>query len=316
MNDMYKKSNAGKLISLLLFFALILTGCTREGTFDKAAQLYHEGNYKEAKKHFEQAIEEEPDDVDLRVGYGFCLAMLGKSREAVDVLYPIYDCKLLEGLSNESDVNFLYDIGDALADLYMETGNPVNAGYISDELISLARNTDEKEKYMLKSAKIYVELYKDNFQYEDAYRRALSEIIDLSIYAGDEYVALVNSYRTGGDYKGMLAAADNMIIYMRGRSAHIDNFPSAISTILDAAEVAGYADVGRTPEEYYSAAQEFISLAGDKGLTYEQKLRYRIVIAERMHQNDVAIRLLGVYLNHRPDDQKAIKEKAFLENRF
>ncbi len=316
VKTMYKKSTAGKLISLLLFFALILTGCTREGTFDQAARLYRDGDYKEAEKQFEQAIEEDPDNVDLRVGYGFDLAMLGKAEDAADVLYPLFESKLYDGINNEADIDFLFDLGDALVDILKDSKDPVRAGYVSDELVNLSRTTEEKEKYRLKSAEIYADIYKDNPEFEGAYRNALSTVIDLSVYAGDEYVALVNSYRTGGDYKGMLAAADNMIIYMRGRSSHIDNFPSAISTILDAAEAAGYGDFGRKPEEYYDAAQEFIGLAGDKGLTFEQKLRYRIVIAERMRQTDVAIRLLGVYLNHKPDDLKAIKEKAFLENRF
>lgn len=313
---MYKKSNVGKIISLLLFFALFLSGCTANGTFGKAAELYEAGDYKAAEEQFELAIEQDPDNEELRVGHGFNLAMLGRSAEAIDELFPIYDSRELSGVSSDKDIEFVYDVGDVLIDLYMEEGNSVNAAYISDRLIDYARSTDEKEKYELKSARAYAELYKDNILYEDAYRKALSVIIDLSVYAGEEYEELVNSYRTGGDYKGMLAAADNMIIYMRGRSAHIDNFPSAIGVILDAAEAAGYVEWDKTPQDYYAAAQEFITLAGDKGLTYEQKLRYKIVIAERMRQKDVAIRLLGVYLNHCEDDRKAIKEKLFLENRF
>ncbi|MCR5830076.1 MAG: hypothetical protein K6F93_07015 [Lachnospiraceae bacterium] len=304
-----------KIISQVLFFALFLTGCT-SGSFESAAELYAKGEYELAMEAFEKAADENPDDVDVKIGQGFNLAMLGKTREAIDVLYPIYEGSVLDGPQNEKDVDRIYDLGSILIDLYIEEGSPVNAGYVSDQLIFLARNTDEKEKYQLKSAEIYVELYKDNLKYEAAYRKALTDIINLSIYAGDEYVALVNSYRAGGDYKGMLAAADNMIIYMRGRSAHIDNFPAVIGAILDAAEVSGYDEYEKKPQDYYAAAQEFITLAGDKGLTYEQKLRYRIVIAERMHQNDVAIRLLGVYLNHCKDDEKAIKEKAFLEDRF
>ncbi|MBO4498237.1 MAG: tetratricopeptide repeat protein [Lachnospiraceae bacterium] len=313
---MNKKSKAVGIMMLLLFFSLFLTGCVTEGSFDKAAKLYESGDYKAAEEQFELAIEKDPDNVDLRVGHGFNLAMLGRSREAIDELNPIYESKFLDGFVSESDIDFVCDLGDVLVDLYMEEGEPVNAALISDELIYLAHTADEKEKYRLKSAKVYVNLYKDNIEFEDVYRRALSDIIDLSVYAGNEYVALVNSYRSSGDYKGMLAAADNMIIYMRGRSAHIDNFPSAIGVILDTAEAATYAGSDRTPEDYYDAAQEFITLAGDKGLTYEQKLRYKIVIAERMRQTDVAIRLLGVYLNHCKDDRKAIKEKAFLENRF
>jgi len=292
-----------------------LTGCT-SGVFEDASELFKKGEYGEAQKLFEQATTENPDDENVIIGMGYNLAMLGKSREAIDVIYPIYESKVLAGPQNDKDIDQIYDLGELLLDLYSKEGSLVNAGFVSDQLIYLARDTYEKEKYMLKSAEIYVELYKDNLKYEGAYRKALSDIISLSVYAGDEYVELVNSYRAGGDYKGMLAAADNMIIYMRGRSAHIDDFPAVIGAILDAAEVAGYDEYEKTPQDYYAAAQEFITLAGDKGLTYEQKLRYRIVIAERMHQIDVAIRLLGVYLNHRKDDAKAVKEKEFLESRF
>ncbi|MCR5432188.1 MAG: hypothetical protein K6E95_06495 [Lachnospiraceae bacterium] len=313
---MYKKSNAVKLISLLLFFALVLTGCNKSSLFDKAAALYEKGEYLSADIEFEDAIREDPDNVDLRVGYGFNLAMLGKKAEAADVLDPIFESSILEEGSGDLDVRSLFDIGDALADIYLDIGKPSDAENIYDRLFFFAQSAEEKDKYKLKSAEIRAELYKDSSQQEQVYRTALTEIIDLSVYAGDEYVALVDSYRTSGDYEGMLAAADNMIIYMRGRSAHIDNYPSAISTILDAAEAAGFTEHDKTSDDYYDAAKEFITRAGDKGLTYEQKLRYRIVIAERMHQTDVAIRLLGVYLNHRPDDVKAVKEREFLLNRF
>ncbi len=304
------------LLLILVFLVISLSGCTGTDAFDEAAGLYEDGNYEEAEPLFLQALEEYPDNVNVHIGHGYNLALLGKASEAINELGPIFDSTILAGISSDNDVTLVFDLGTILIDLYSETGSPVNAGYVADQLVYLARSADEKENYRLKSAEIYADLYKDKVGYEDAYRKALSDIIDLSVYAGDEYVALVDSYRTGGDYRGMLAAADNMIIYMRGRSAHIDNFPAAICTILDAAEVASYAESNKTPEDYYEAAQEFITLAGDKGLTYEQKLRYRVVIAERMRQNDVAIRLLGVYLNHVKDDKKAIKEKQFLEDRF
>ena len=314
-----KITGAGVPIGLLLMLALFvisLSGCTGTDVFDEAARLYDSGNYGEAEPLFLQAIEKYPDNVNVHIGHGYNLAVLGKTREAIDELGPIFDSTILSGISSDNDVEIVFNLGNILIDLYSESGSPVNAGYVADQLVYLSRSADEKEDYRLRSAKIHAELYKDNANYEEPYRKALSDIIDLSVYAGNEYVALVNSYRTSGDYRGMLAAADNMIIYMRGRSAHIDNFPAAICAILDAAEVASYAETDKTPEDYYEAAQEFITLAGDKGLTYEQKLRYRVVIAERMRQTDVAIRLLGVYLNHVKDDKTAIKEKQFLEDRF
>ena len=314
---MYRKSNAGRIISLLLFFAFILSGCASNGSFEKAAGLFEDGRYEEAREQFEAAVAQNPDDITIRIGLGFDLAMLGKNEEAISELFPVYDAKMLEGFSrNEKDVQFIFDLGEALIDLYTEEGDAQKVAYISDQLMFNARSTEEKEKYRLLSARAYADIYRDDIENVDAYRKAITTVIDLSVYAGEEYASLVNSYRTEGDYKSMLAATDNMIIYMRGRSAHIDNFPSAIGIILDAAQAASYAETGRSPGDYYAAAQEFITLAGDKGLTYEQKLRYKIVIAERMHENDVAIRLLGVYLNHCPGDEKALKEKAFLENRF
>ncbi|MCR4721651.1 MAG: hypothetical protein K5655_07990 [Lachnospiraceae bacterium] len=315
---MYRKSNASIITALLLFFALFLSGCAAsEGSFEKAAQLYEEGKYREAEDYFEIAVEENPDDELIHIGHGFNLAMLGRADLAIKDLAPIYESRILNGLKTEKDIEFMFELGDALIDLYTDTGEGEKAAYVADQLAFFARSDKEKKEYQLKSAGVGVDIYKDDPDHISEYRISLMNVIDLSVYAGNEYVELVNTYRTGGEYREMLLTTDNMIIYMRGRSAHIDNFPAAICSILDAAEAASYVeDYQKTPQDYYDAAQEFITLAGDKGLTYEQKLRYRIVIAERMHQKDVAIRLLGVYLNHCKDDKKAIKEKLFLENRF
>lgn len=311
-----KKSSKILLILLLLSFCTFLTGCFASDDYETACRLYADGDYEEAEVFFGLAREDSPDDNDIRIGHGYNLAMLGEDEDAINELYPVF-LELIKGNNVKvSDIPTVMNIGDVLVDLYMSLDSYVNAQAIAQILYNLSDTSEKKEYYELTIAKTNVDIYRGNDKYVDSYREALKKYIDLSDYAGEEYLELVESYKSTGLFSQMLVATDDLIIYMRGRSSYITDYPAVISTILDAASTVSYTEHEYTAEHYYETAEEFITLAGESGLTDEQALRYKILIAERQGKIDVAINLLGVYLTHMPDDESAQKEREFLEFGF
>lgn len=310
-----KKSSRVILIYLLLSFCVCLSGCATKDYYDTACDLYGGGRYEEAEEYFLLALEDS-DDIDIRLGHGYNLAMLEREEDAITELYPVFSDLTAGDNVKVSDIPMLFDVGDILIDLYMSVGSYINAQAISKVLYNLSDTAEKKEIYELTIAQTDVDIYKGNDKYIDSYRAALKKLVDLSDYAGEAYLELVESYKSTGQFSDMLTTTDDMIIYMRGRSSYITDYPTVISVILDAASTSSFTEHTYGADHYYETAEEFIVLAGESGLTDDQALRYKILIAERQNKPDVAIRLLGVYLNHWPDDESAQKERDFLEFGF
>jgi len=310
-----KSGNSLKILMLLLFLC-VLGGCSSDTDYEKACDLYEERQFDSAEAYFEAASAQFPEDIDIAIGHGYNLVVLNRNREATDLLAPIFDSLVASDDRSPEAMDNICNLGELLADSYSKLGDHEKESLAYQILEDVSNNAEDIEKYRLENARARAALYKGNKSYREEYRAALEEILGLTAFDGESYVELVESYKGTGENETMLTIADEMIIYMRSRSSYIEDFPSVISAILDAAETARYTEYEHDPEFYYGAAEEFITLAGASGITYPQKLRYKIVIAERKHELDVAGRLLGVYINKCPEDAKAVKEKAFIEARF
>ena len=117
--------------------------------------------------------------------------------------------------------------------------------------------------------------------------------------------------------RDVLTLIDEMVIYISGHSAYIDNYGTILPMILKAAEYADRVEDWEHDNKYYfDLADQYISAAQDKNVSDNEVLRYQIIIAEKKGKMELAYKLLGVYLEHCPEDRMAYKEQKYLENRI
>ena len=145
----------------------------------------------------------------------------------------------------------------------------------------------------------------------DLLENELRTIISLKPYAGDEYLELYSMYINGGERGKRLALADEILAYMKGHASYVSDYRQVIAVAFDAANMAV-----EKSEDYFVIAEEWIAMAENAGFSEEDILKYKVIIAERRGKMELAYKLLGVYLNHCPDDRYAQKELDYLENRL
>ena len=119
-----------------------------------------------------------------------------------------------------------------------------------------------------------------------------------------------------GEKEGRLQLADEIIGYMTGHSSYVSDYRQVLTVVFDAADVASYTERTRSSEDYFTIAEDFIARANESQITENEALKYTVIIAERRGKMEVAYNLLGVYLNHCPDDEYALKEMDYLGNRL
>lgn len=183
-----------------------------------------------------------------------------------------------------------------------------------DELIpvisdSIAAGNDSIKSYRMRANLYYL---KEDWGKWEADERT---IISMKDYAFDEYCAIYEVCLKHRDATSTLAAIDEIMTYMKGHSSYIDNYDKLIALALKGAELAEYNEYYNSPEYYFEQAEKYIDTAEQKNMSDSQVLKYAVIIAEKRGKLELAYKLLGVYLEHCPDDRMAIKERSYLKNR-
>ena len=188
--------------------------------------------------------------------------------------------------------------------------------YTPDQLIKLVSDAIESGNESIKLYKMRANLYylKEEWDLLEADER---KIIDMKDCAIDEYRAIYGMRLKEKSPRDVLTLIDEMVIYISGHSAYIDNYGTILPMILKAAEYADRVEDWEHDNKYYfDLADQYISAAQDKNVSDNEVLRYQIIIAEKKGKMELAYKLLGVYLEHCPEDRMAYKEQKYLENRI
>ena len=296
---------------IFLFLSVLCLSATscRNGQdpYSAALELYGNNDHAGAEPFFITALEGGDTRLQVRVGHAVNLMCLKEYGDAVS--------EFLEAEKLAGDNDTLAAIKKEMLSAYFAEGNYAGAARVSEELSRIVQDQEEALKYLLQAGQIRADLYLARGDTEQ-YRSELKKIIELKDFAQDEYVKLYRLAAEEPDYTARLKIADEMIFYIMGRTAYVEDYMPFLSVLFDASSVAGYAGYDHDAEYYYSMIGEFMEKAEDAGTPEEELLRLRIVLAEHQGKNELAYKLLGVYLNHCPDDALAVKEKDYLENRI
>lgn len=292
------------MIMLLLVFCALLTGCAGSGksSAQVAAQLFREARYAEAEEQFLMALESGDASDSVRLGHAYNLVAMGKIQNALDEFLTVQDSFEDEALT--------LSIRRTMLDLYLDMDNRPGAARVCTELARLISNREQADEYTLEAAQIKADMYREEGN-GDLLENELRTIISLKPYAGDEYLELYSMYINGGERGKRLALADEILAYMKGHASYVSDYRQVIAVAFDAANMAV-----EKSEDYFVIAEEWIAMAENAGFSEEDILKYKVIIAERRGKMELAYKLLGVYLNHCPDDRYAQKELDYLENRL
>ena len=187
--------------------------------------------------------------------------------------------------------------------------------YSTDELLKIVSEAIDAGNETIKLYRMRANLYwiKEEWDLWEADER---KIIELKDYAMDEYRAIYGMRLTESSPKEVLALIDEIVKYLNGHVAYIDNYGEILPMILKAAEYSDRVEWEHDGKYYFDLAEQYISAAQDKNVSDNEVLRYQIIIAEKKGKMELAYKLLGVYLEHVPDDRMAYKEQKYLENRI
>ena len=344
------------LCLVLILGLFVLTACAPEEVsyLNDAADYYNAGKYDEAEKSFLKAIRNNEKSVTVFSGYAFnqlkagdiegAEALLGimvnqdntygnyfdkepETGEAVRrALLDIY----LSRNDYESAVAILRQLGDkavtkekeakyktsaALLAWQINNENAAALPYSTDELIKLVSEAIESGNETIKLYKMRANLYylKEEWDLWEADERKIIELKDCAI---EEYRAIYGMRLKEKLPRDVLTLIDEMVIYINGHSAYIEDYGSILPMILKAAEYADRVEWDHDSTYYFDLADQYIAAAQDKNVSDNEVLRYQIIIAEKKGKMELAYKLLGVYLEHCPDDRMAYKEQKYLENRI
>lgn len=293
---------------LLLVFCVLLTACANESTALRDAEaLYRECRYSEAELFFEQALEENPSDAKLHLAHAYNLLALGENAAAMEEFAGLQDAF--------DDDKPATAVREAMLEINLAEDNYAGAARICEELADMTGDRVKADGYRLRASIIRAGIYREQ---EDTLRlrEELKNIISLENYAGDAYYELYALSMAEDEREERLKLADEIAAYMTGHSSYVTDYCPIVSVMFDAAKVAGYTEWSRNADDYFKLAEDFISKAEIDGLSMDELLKYKIIIAERQGRMESAYKLLGVYLNHCPDDRDAIKEHDYLEARL
>ncbi len=292
---------------LLLVFSFLLCGCEEAASYySEAALRYGRAEYEDAESFFISALESGDDAAEVHIGHAYNLLRLQRYPEAVD--------EFLHVLTDITDKETTLALRKAMLEAYLKDNNLAGAARVCDEIAELLGAGTESGAFFIEAAQIRSDIYSQRNDTEQ-YRKALVNLIELKDYAGEEYLKLYRLDENNSDYTARLKMADDMIIYSKGHSAYIKDYVPLITVMFDAAQISSYAEYEHDPSYYFSQAEEFMEQASINGCPEEDLLKFKIVMAERQGKMELAYKLLGVYLNHCPEDGFAIKEMRYLKNR-
>lgn len=150
----------------------------------------------------------------------------------------------------------------------------------------------------------------------DLWEADMRKIIDLKEYAIDEYNCIYGMRLEEKTPAEVLALVDEAVVYLNGHSAYIDDYSDIIPMVLKAAEFAERVEWEKKSSDYFDTAEKYITDAENNGYSDNEILKFKIIVAEKKGKMNLAYKLLGVYLEHCPDDRMAYKEQKYLENRI
>ena len=297
------------LIFLLLpVFSMFLTGCEpADDPYAEAVELYGRKEYSAAEPFFVRAIESGDKRNEVLIGHAYNLLQLENYTDAISELMIVQELVTDNATATR--------IHRALRSAYLAQKNYAGVARVDDELSRLISDQKEATDLAIEASVIRADLYEargDKEQYETELRK----LIELREFAPDEYGRLYELASSDPDHTARLKIVDEYIMYIRGHSAYVTDYLPSIALIFEAARVAKYAEYEHDREYYFEKAEEFMELAVNEGAPEEDMLKFKIVIAEQRGKNVLAYKLLGVYLNHCPDDGLARKEMEYLENRI
>ena len=190
-----------------------------------------------------------------------------------------------------------------------------NLLFNTDELIRLISESIEAGNENIKTYRMRADLYwiKEEWDLWEADER---KIIELKDFAIDEYSAIYGMRLKEKNIRDVLALIDEVTVYLGVRSAYIDDYAAILPMFLKGAEFAERTDWEHDSKYYFDLAEQYIKTAEDRNISNNEVLKYKIIIAEKKGKMELAYKLLGVYLEHCPDDRMAYKEQKYLENRI
>ena len=297
------------LILMLSVFCTLFSGCStaERSAYSMAVKLYGEGRFSEAEPYFVAALDGGAGDDTVRLGHAYNMIELGDTANALDELIAVQD--------RFGDENVTVAIRRTILDLYLAGDNKAGAARVCDELAGKITDPDAAENFRVQAAVIRADICRSSGDTQ-GHRKELKNLIEIKTFAADEYFELYSMSAAAGEKEGRLQLADEMIGYMTGHSSYVSDYRQILTVVFDAADVASYTEWTRSREDYFTIAEDFIAKGNEDQITENEALKYKIIIAERRGKMEVAYNLLGVYLNHLPDDEYALKEMDYLGNRL
>lgn len=187
--------------------------------------------------------------------------------------------------------------------------------YKEDDLIEMITDSIESGNEDIKMYLMRADLYWNKGE-KDLWEADERKIIELKDYAIDEFNAIYGMYLEDKSDKEILELVDDAEYYLKGHAAYIDDYSEIIPMMLKAADISSHVEWEHDSSYYFDLAENYIKAAEDKNASDNQILKYQIIVAERKGKMELAYKLLGVYLEHCPDDRMAYKEQKYLENRL
>ncbi len=290
---------------------MLFTACSSgDDPYSLAADAYTKGDYAAAEPYFMAAVEGGDNRTEVTVAHAYNLMQLER--------YPDAISEFLSVQSKISSSDDLKKIKKTMLTAYLAENNAAGAARVCDEIARDCNDEKEATEYLIRAAQIRADMYESRNETEQL-AGELKKLIELKEYAGEEYIKLYYIETRGSDPKKRLETADDLIMYVTGHSAFITDYVPVINLLFDAADTAGYIEYDHDREYYYAKAEEFMESAEYAAGSQTDEniiLKFKIALAERRGKTELAYKLLGVYLNHCPEDEMAVKEKEYLENRL
>ena len=187
--------------------------------------------------------------------------------------------------------------------------------YDTDELIKMITESIEAGNEDTKSYRMRADLYWTKQEW-DLWEADERKIIGLKDYAMDEYNCIYGMRLEEKSPAEVLELVDEVVVYLNGRSSYIDDYSEILPMVLKAAELSTRIEWKNDSNYYFDLAEKYIKAAEDKNASDNEILKFKIIVAEKKGKMELAYKLLGVYLEHCPDDRMAYKEQKYLENRI
>ncbi|MBR4342646.1 MAG: hypothetical protein IKP88_08075 [Lachnospiraceae bacterium] len=187
--------------------------------------------------------------------------------------------------------------------------------YDTDELIKMITASIEAGNADVKSYRMRADLYWTKKEW-DLWEADERKIIGLKDYAMDEYNYIYGMRLAEKSSTDVLSLVDEVVGYLNGHSSYIDDYSEILPMVLKAADISSRVEWDKDSNYYFDLAEKYIQAAENKNVSDNEILKFKIIVAERKGKMEVAYKLLGVYLEHCPDDRMAYKEQKYLENRI